>query len=539
MDALNSSVGIAICAVVSVLVTLAGVWLSGRLPGAAADTHADPIRRIVRNSAIPIVSQLLVRVLDLAVAIYLLRLLGPSGNGQYAVAVIVWLYAKTISDFGLGLLATREIARERSSMARMVGMTTLFRWLVLGIVSVPIATYTAIGLSQGSLSRSSVLAIALLYLSIVPSSLSEAVNSALNGVERMDIAAWLNIVVSLARAPLVIALAATRLEVVGVALAALISATISAGLFTHALRCYERVSPVWSITRQESRWLARASWPLLVNALLVSLFFRADVFIVQAVRGDAALGIYDAAYKLINLVTIVPAYITLAIFPTLAQRSSDPQALAGVLRTAAHVLVWIAWGIVALGVAGADTAIRILAGGDYLPEAATLLRILIWFAPLSFLNGVVQYVLVATDRQQRLVPVFAAAVIFNLGFNLALVPAFGARSAAMATVLTEVVILIIIAVVTARDGAPVITRILLSHLIRPSVAGSVAVAVAIAANSRWDELIAIPLTLVTFGVASYMFGVVGPEQRALLRRALDRPPTAPTDVRTAASSRET
>jgi len=504
--------------------------LAERLPTISAAVHADPVRRIVRNSAIPIVSQLLIRALDLLVAIFLLRLLGPEGNGQYALAVIVWLYAKTISDFGLGLLTTREIARDRTSMARMIGMTTLFRWLVLAVILLPILGYVALGAWHGSLSRTSVLAIGLLYLSIVPASLSEAVNSAFNGIERMDVAAWLNIAVSLARAPLVLALAATRLDVVGVALAAVISSTISAALFTRALRRSERIVPVWSMRLADLRWLAGTSWPLLVNALLVSLFFRFDVFIVQAFRGDEALGIYDAAYKLINLVTIVPAYITLALFPTLAQRASDQQSLAGALRIAAYVLVWIAWGIVALISAGADTAIRILAGGDYLPEAAHLLRILIWFAPLSFLNGLVQYVLVASDRQRRLVPVFVAAVVFNLAFNLALVPAFGARAAAIATVLSELVIFAAIAAVTARTDAPVITRTLLARLVRPTLAGIVAALTALALSVRWNELVALPCALLVFAAASLAFGVVGADERTLIRRALRRHTTSPIDA---------
>lgn len=530
MEALTSSSGIVLCVVLSLCCTLGGILLAERLPAARDRQHDDPIRRIVRNSAIPIASQLLIRAVDLLVALVLLRLLGPEGNGQYALAVIVWLYAKTLSDFGLGLLATREIARDRTLMAKMVGQTTIFRWLMLTLVAIPVLGYVVFGSSQGSLSRTSVLAIALLYLSIVPASLSESINSALNGVERMDVAAWLNIAVSLARAPLVVALAASRLGVVGVALAAVLSAAISALLFYRALWKCERTQPVWRLSTCDGRWMARTSWPLLVNALLVSLFFRADVFIVQAVKGDAALGIYDASYKLINLITIVPAYITLAVFPTLAQRASDPRSLADALRVASYVLFWIAWGIVAIVFAGAETAIRVLAGNDYLPEAATLLRILIWFAPLSFLNGIIQYVLVAADQQRRLVPVFIAAVVFNLAVNLAFVPAYGARAAAATTVASEVIILLAIAVVTVRSATPVVTVGLLRHLVRPALAGLVAVLVAASANHWSSELAAISLATVAFVVASVICGVIGPEERRLVNRALHRAESAGADA---------
>ena len=125
---MTSPAGVAILLVVSVAFAIAGALLAERAPAATDSENTDLVRRVVRNSAIPIASQLLIRVVDLLVAIVLLRLLGPEGNGQYALAVIVWLYAKTISDFGLSLLTTREIARDRTSIARLVGMTTLFRW---------------------------------------------------------------------------------------------------------------------------------------------------------------------------------------------------------------------------------------------------------------------------------------------------------------------------------------------------------------------------------------------------------------------------
>src|SRR5690606_22348917 len=163
-----------------------------------------------------------------------------------------------------------------------------------------------------------------------------------------------------------------------------------------------RARPVLSLNRARFSYYARASWPLLINALLVSLFFRVDVFIIAAFKGDAALGIYDAAYKLINLMTIIPAYATLAVFPLMTQRAGDPAALERAERVTTYTLVTIAWMVVFSLTALSDVAVQVLAGDEYLPEAALLLRILIWFAPVSFLNGVLQYVLVAANEQRRL-----------------------------------------------------------------------------------------------------------------------------------------
>jgi O-antigen/teichoic acid export membrane protein len=132
------------------IVVAAGTYVAlGRItPSTADDDERDDIvKRVLRNSAIPIASQLFIRVADLAVAIVLLRLLGPEGNGRYALAVVVWLYVKTISDFGLTLLATRDIARDRAIAGGLVGATTLLRILILAIAAIPVGIYVGIGMT--------------------------------------------------------------------------------------------------------------------------------------------------------------------------------------------------------------------------------------------------------------------------------------------------------------------------------------------------------------------------------------------------------
>lgn len=488
--------------------------------GAGQATEEDVVRRIVRNSSLPIASQLIVRVIDLAIAIAILRLLGPSGNGEYAFAVIVWLYVKTISDFGLGLYATREISREPDRAGAITGGTTLFRWLVLAACLAPVAAYLSIRLALGDLSNGALAAVAILLLSIVPASLSEALNSALNGVERMDIAAGLNVGVNLVRAPLAVALAATSLGVAGVALAALIGALVSAAAFALAYRRVGLPAIRLRLTSSQAREYARESWPLLVNALLISLFFRFDIFIIEAVRGVREVGIYDAAFKPINMLTIIPAYATLAVFPLMSRRAGDVEGLARANRVTSYLLVSLAWGAVALTVALAEPAIRVLAGGEYLPEAATLLRVLIFFAPLAFLNGVFQYVLVAQGRQRQVIPAFVCAAAFNIAGNLALVPLFGARASASLTVVTEIVIFSAFVWVSRKSAVRIHDRAGLARLARPTAAGLAATFAALLLLDR--PLLAAIAAGGVFAVLAFALRVVGDEEIALGRRLMTR-----------------
>lgn len=480
----------------------------------------DVVQRVFRNSAIPVFSQLIVRGVDFVVAIAILRLLGPEGNGQYALAVIIWLYVKTLSDFGLGVFGAREVARQPASAGAIIGETTIFRWMVLAVAMIPVAVYLGAKYALDPGSTPAVVATLLLMTSIVPASYAEAVNAAFNGLERMELAAWLNVAVSVIRAPLAVLLGATTLGVAGVALAALLTAALSAWAFHVSYRRLMNERVALRISRNRAIEIGRESWPLLVNALLISLFFRIDVFLIDAFRGATSLGIYDAAYKFINLLTIIPAYAVLAVFPLMSRHADDLPRLARAQAVTSYMLLTIGWIVVAMTMALSDFAILILAGDAYLPDAAALLRILVWFAPVSFLNGVFQYVLIARGEQRRIVPIFVLALTFNLATNSVLVPLYGTTAAACTTVATEAIILLAFLVQSRKREISILGGAMSRRLWRPTVVGLLAAAIGFAL--RDDTLLAMLAVGGTLAAAGYVLDVVGPEEREIVRRIIGR-----------------
>jgi len=84
----------------------------------------------------------------------------------------------------------------------------------------------------------------------------------------------------------------------------------------------------------------------------------------------------------------------------------------------------------------------VVGGRDYLPDSAVALAILICYLPLSYANGLTQYMLIAAGRQRLLTGAFVAALIFNLAANLVLIPRFGYVGAAWVTVASEIVLLV-------------------------------------------------------------------------------------------------
>jgi O-antigen/teichoic acid export membrane protein len=209
----------------------------------------------------------------------------------------------------------------------------------------------------------------------------------------------------------------------------------------------------------------------------------------------------------------------MALFPRLARQAErDPAALRRTLRQALGYLLTLALPAAVATTALADWLIWLLAGPAFLPEAATALRVLIWFLPFSYLNGLLQFGLIALDRQRAITGAFAATTLFNLVANLLLVPTYGYLGAAAVTVASEVVLLVPLVLVARRAlgslGLPAVTW-------RPLVAGAGMVAVVLAANGlgAWPAVLLGGLAYLAVLLA---LGAWGEEERRLARALLAR-----------------
>jgi O-antigen/teichoic acid export membrane protein len=432
-------------------------------------------------------------------AILQYRILGGQAEGilgQYILAGIFLMYTSTISDWGLSTLLTREAARERGStseVSKLFRQTLALRLAVSLALFVPVILFVAVYKSALEMSDLGAWSAIILTLTLLPGALSGSITSVLNAYERMSLPA----VIGIGTSVLNVALGATVLfigwGVIGLSLAALVAALVTALVFRWVLR---REFPQLSVgldftglrvDRATARHLLRAGWPLMLNALLVGLFFRLDQFIIPVV-GFVGVEQYQAAYSFLNFVLLITPAVTLAMFPRMSRHAVDDRPrLAYEYTFTLKVLLLLAVPIVVLTVWFAPLLITIVTGGKegFLPQSAVALQILIFFLPFSFINGVTQYVLIALDKQRLITGVFVVTVLFNLAANLVLVPLIGIYGAALATVMSELVLLGPFLLWTGRE----IGRVpLLGTAWRPTLAGVVLALISYllrGVNERW------------------------------------------------------
>ena len=525
-------------------------------PSPAPPAPHSSFRKVALNALNPFIAQIATKLLMLGYLAAQYRLVGGGAGGalgDYFLAGTLYLYTSTISEWGLGTLLTREAAkavgsgqtaesgsdRADSVLRNSFTQTLSLRLLSSLLLFAPAGLYVLIYAALFGLTPEGGWATLILTLSLLPGALSGSVTALLYARERMTLPALVGVGTALLNVVLGVSALLMGWGVVGLAGAALLSTLVTALIFWRVLR---RDFPgVASSVRSErlrprhewARPLLRAGFPLMLNALLVGLFFRADGFVIRASEGGPALERYNAAYSFLGFVLLITPAVTLALFPRMARHAeTDHPRLLLEYRFALKLLLMLSAPIAALTVWFAPLLITAVTGGKegYLPDSALALQILIFFLPLSFANGLTQYVLIALDRQRLLTGAFAVTALFNIAANLALVPLMGINGAALATIASEVVLLGPFLYWVRRElGAANIAALAL----KPAIAGLLLVPVAwplsaVAArwNAGWGDfalyLAGGGLLLAVYAVALIALRPFTGQESEMLRRSLRR-----------------
>lgn len=508
------------------------------------DDPANAARRIFKNSAVTFGLRMFVRGLDTVILFLLVGALDPAALGAYnTAALLVAQYLATFTEFGLGILLTREVARHPDAARRLFGVTLALRLLLIIAAAAPVAWLViagynligAVGLSE-PLTAEGQLAIWILLLTLVPSAYSGAVTALYNAAERMEVPAAVEVLTALLSFLARIAVLVLGWGVIGLAWAAVLVSSITAVIF-FGLQVRTFFAPTLSFDAAAIRALVPQALPLMLNNLLSVIFFRFDLFIVRAFGGsnaDLLVQQYVLPYQLLNIALVLPPAITFAVFPLLARRAGGARSeLASAQQRTLRLLLFIAFPLAMGMTLLADDLVWIFARrrfAEYLPSV-TVLAVLAWFLPLSFANGLLQYVLIAIERQTAITRAFVAGAIFNLTANLIAIPLAirlgrpedALLAAAIITIMSEVVLYAVFRPVLHQEGLP---PGILKLMWQPALA-SLAMAAAMLPAILWlrgwiGSLCAILLGPPVYGIALWLIGAIGAEEVALARRIIGR-----------------
>ncbi|HEY0739797.1 MAG TPA: oligosaccharide flippase family protein, partial [Herpetosiphonaceae bacterium] len=308
---------------VAIVVFVAGlVLLALAVPAAAllarrrrVGPAQDQVVRLLQNSAVPFAIQLLNQAINFGFGLLLYRLLLDTAIGDFIFAAfITTMLLATIAEWGLNIYLTREVARDADAIQRTFGTALLLRFgmavLVIPISLLIVQSYNGLqsaGLIEYAFDRQGLWLMLILAATVLPGALSAAVTALFLASERPIVPAVVNLMTNIVSALLKVGALVLGWGVLGVAWAALLATIMSAALFA-VLLLRNWGWPRIHFDRGLAVTMLRAGWPLMLNSLLLAVFFRFDVAIIKAAR-VTDLAAYDAAYRYLNLTQILPPIV--------------------------------------------------------------------------------------------------------------------------------------------------------------------------------------------------------------------------------------
>lgn len=458
-------------------------------------------RRLAVNGLAIFSGEAAARVTTLGMALLVARRFGPDVLGQYGYAVAVASILLLVPDFGLHLLAVRELA------GRPTRLPTVF-WTMCVLKSCLAAVVLALTLAFGFWAVEDSgrrLLLYILLLRVLLQTFSQGFMAVFKAFERMHFIAaqqFTNALLVLAWAGMALFFHAGLTAVV---FALVVGQAAETWLGWRFLRASFPVGTPVQFQPQVLRAMLVAAAPIGVTAVLQALNLRVDILALSLYVPNRDLGNFQAAASFPVAVYLAASLLMTVLFPKLSRLLRDTSALGNrylksllkdgaLLATAAALAVWLA----------APQLLR-LAFGTELAEAAGTLRILTATLPFVFLNTVLFYVFVAAKQPRIYTGALAAGVLAGGALALFLSARFGATGAALADLAREALVSSIYLVALARgQHAPRAGRALLKAL-----AGGVLLLGATTVALKWLSggfpwpplwlLLVLTVTLIMFG----------------------------------------
>jgi|GEM_PF-3388719 len=446
-------------------------------------------------------------------SLYYIPKLGPSQYGilKYATSLTGLFFI--LADFGLAMMITRDIARQKKEQrARLIGLG-LFLKIILGLFALSCIIVIGLLFQKDPSVR---FVVYLFGIAIVFNSLVLYFCGVFQGYEKMQIVAYVRILFTVVVCLLGFFLLESGFGIVGLAFAHITgnaAGVIAAVLFSRKLCGKYTLQMDWL----RARSLLKRAFPFGLFALFSTIYLQVDNIMIFHIKGEEALGIYGAATRIIIAVCFFTEAFMGTLYPMLSRFFMQDRKKMIVSFQRAFWFLFITGLPATLGLWRlGKPLVTFLFGVNYhlSGPVLSLLSLLIFF---RFIGNVPATLMTAINRQTTRMWLVIGASVLNIGLNLVLIPRYSYMGAAYATITVNVVLMFVYYILAYRAGYSVFSMI--PRIIKPGIASVIMLLVLIGIKD-----IHVLLQFLA-GVAVYVFALLllrsfNLEEKEMLKNAV-------------------
>jgi O-antigen/teichoic acid export membrane protein len=386
--------------------------------------------KIISNTVAQLTAKFVGAGLTLITTTLIIRLSGPAIFGDLTKSLVMIAIGYTAIDFGLNAHAIRilnQVKNPRLAMSEIIGARFLLS--LIAIVVINLLVFALPGGYTPALKS----VFWLGSLAIIFQGLFTSMNAWFQYQENYWASAWGTIIGSVVGTALTLYYIWASPSLLNFLLANTL------GYLATALPAIYFGRQVFGITFEPRRLQAVLRGSLVLGGILLASVAasKLDAIILGVFRFSSEVGEYGFAYRIFDVILVLPVFIMNAVYPRLVK------------DTAAKSRSLIRRSLIILGLLGLVVALVswllapwILLIRPTLYLSVTSLRLLVLSLPLFFLTAPLMWHLISRRQEKIVFVIYISAALLNGALNLGLSPTYGAPAAAIITGVTELFIFI-------------------------------------------------------------------------------------------------
>ncbi len=388
-------------------------------------------RRVIHNTFLLFGSEKAAQLFSLLVFMFLTRRWDVATYGQYALIKNWVAIFATFSDLGLNALTIREVAHRRSLagfyLRNVMGIRSLFSMALLGLL----------GLVGILFHYESLIKVGLVIMGtrIVLDCISGGYVYLLQAHERMGVHGLIVVLSSVIRL-----LGIVLVVWLGGGIWGACAIWVLASAFSLSALSFIGIRSKWVPDFSKWKWdevgkVLRLALPLATFWSLQMLYFRVDTVILKSLKGNEAVGLYDAAYTFLNSILSLSQLFGLSTLPVFSSAQDKKSDFGRLAIRSIKLLLFLGIPITVGGVLLARPLIVLFSGQKYLPASPFFVVLILSTVPFFISNIYINVLTVKNPKMLNLL--YFTLFVMNIAFNFLLIPTWGATGAAWATVFCE------------------------------------------------------------------------------------------------------
>jgi O-antigen/teichoic acid export membrane protein len=271
------------------------------------------LKNLAANSVYLFAGQVFGLLLNLATFILMARYLDEASLGVFSYGLVVVGFFALLPDFGMKPILVREASRSGEGNGFLEAAFTL-KVILSSVAVAGVLVFAGLTLPRAS----DRIVFLVLSFTILISSKTNSIRSPFESIlnarlesghivlsQLIDYGFQLTLIVSF------ILIRASSIAILSAYVFSNLAGLIYIGGVSLKQGFRFRLHPDW----KKSLWVIRESLPLMIYLILVLFLDRFDVFLIRHFGGDAAVGVYSGAYRLIAPLSFLPYAITYSLLP--------------------------------------------------------------------------------------------------------------------------------------------------------------------------------------------------------------------------------